>query len=405
MSKKGLGEHLLPLSAEQTIAAFGSSLLKYELAELLDYHEVYYLGLKAKKIHPSVKFRNMGFDDKETDYIIIIGDHIAYQYEVLEVLGAGSFAQVCKCWDHKNKIEVAIKIIKSHSRFQDQGQVELKVLDFLKKHGDRNKTSSFAQMLEYFIFRNHLCIVFELLSFTLFDLLKANHFKGFSTTLVRRFTSQILTGLAFLRSNKIIHCDLKPENIILVNPLESSIKIIDFGSSCFESERIYYYIQSRIYRAPEVILGIPYTSAIDMWSLGCIIVELSTGSPLFQGENEYDQLFAIMEVMGNPPESMMRLSQKKSKFFNNDYTPKSSSSLKSKVRIPASKKLEEKALSSDLIYLDFLKSKIYAGCLEWVPEKRITPFEALSHPWMKEAKKIRVNNYSKPAKSPRLKIT
>ena len=119
-------------------------------------------------------------------------------------------------------------------------------------------------MTEYFNFRNHLCIVFELLSFNLFELLKANKFKGFSNTLLRRFTLQILNALSFLKKNQIIHCDLKPENIILINPKESLIKIIDFGSACFEDEKIYYYVQSRIYRAPEIILGINYTTAIDM---------------------------------------------------------------------------------------------------------------------------------------------
>ena len=241
--RKILGEQLLPLPAEQVISTFNALLSKYELSELFDYREVYYLGLKSNKIQPNIKLRNMGFDNKETDYTLIKGDHIAYQYEILEVLGSGSFAQVCKCRDHKHKKDVAIKVIKSHRRFHDQGQVELKVLAYLKKYG--RETSVFVNMLDHFIFRGHLCIVFELLSFTLYDLLRANNFRGFSTTLVRRFTAQILAGLLFLRSSHIIHCDLKPENIILISPQESSIKIIDFGSSCFDDERVYYYIQSK----------------------------------------------------------------------------------------------------------------------------------------------------------------
>lgn len=85
-----------------------------------------------------------------------------------------------------------------------------------------------------------------------------------------------------------MHCDLKPENVLLKKPNKSSIKIIDFGSSCFESERYYTYIQSRFYRAPEIMLGIPYTPAIDMWSLGCIVFECLIGVPIFAGENERD---------------------------------------------------------------------------------------------------------------------
>jgi dual specificity tyrosine-phosphorylation-regulated kinase 2/3/4 len=95
-----------------------------------------------------------------------------------------------------------------------------------------------------------------------------------------------LQGLLFLEKAKIIHCDLKPENILLKQANKSGIKIVDFGSSCFENERIYTYIQSRFYRAPEIILGLPYSMPIDMWSLGCIMSELYMGYPIFPGENE-----------------------------------------------------------------------------------------------------------------------
>ena len=79
------------------------------------------------------------------------------------------------------------------------------------------------------------------------------------------------------------------------------IKVIDFGSSCYEDERMYTYVQSRFYRSPEVILGMEYTTAIDMWSLGCLLAELYSGYPLFPGENETEQLACIMELCGLPP--------------------------------------------------------------------------------------------------------
>ena len=88
------------------------------------------------------------------------------------------------------------------------------------------------------------------------------------------------------KDNQVIHCDLKPENILLRKRAKSGIKVIDFGASCTEGNIIYTYVQSRFYRAPEVILGIEYTCAIDMWSFGCIIFELFTGEPLFPGEDE-----------------------------------------------------------------------------------------------------------------------
>jgi len=92
----------------------------------------------------------------------------------------------------------------------------------------------------------------------------------------------------FLERARIIHCDLKPENILLKQANKSGIKIVDFGSSCFEDEIIYTYIQSRFYRAPEIILGLRYTIAIDMWSFGCIMAELYMGYPIFPGENEQE---------------------------------------------------------------------------------------------------------------------
>jgi dual specificity tyrosine-phosphorylation-regulated kinase 2/3/4 len=108
-----------------------------------------------------------------------------------------------------------------------------------------------------------------------------------------------------LREHSIIHCDLKPENILLKQPNKSGIKLIDFGSSCFTDEKIYTYIQSRFYRAPEIMLAIPYTTAIDIWSLGCILAELYTGFPIFPGESEPEQMCLIMEINGLPPKEML----------------------------------------------------------------------------------------------------
>lgn len=141
-------------------------------------------------------------------------------------------------------------------------------------------------MKEVVKFRNHLCVTFELLSINLYDFLKAGDFRGLSTSLIRRIAIQILYALNYIQDEGIIHCDLKPENIILKDKNKSGIKVIDFGSSCFLTKRVYTYIQSRFYRAPEIILGVPYTNAIDMWSMGCILAELYSGYPLFPGENE-----------------------------------------------------------------------------------------------------------------------
>lgn len=121
-------------------------------------------------------------------------------------------------------------------------------------------------------------MVFELLSMNLYELIKLNDYYGLPLDLIRRFSLQLLNGMHILHKHEIIHADLKPENVLLkqvrswsIQPNKSGLKIIDFGSSCFIRSRIYTYIQSRYYRAPEVILGVPYDYKIDVWSFACII--------------------------------------------------------------------------------------------------------------------------------------
>jgi serine/threonine protein kinase len=104
-------------------------------------------------------------------------------------------------------------------------------------HQDPDEKHHVIKMTEHFYFRSHLCIAMELLSINLYELIKANGFEGFSTTLIRRFTTQMLASLALMRHHRIVHCDLKPENVLLKHPAKSAIKVIDFGSSCFEHEK------------------------------------------------------------------------------------------------------------------------------------------------------------------------
>ena len=96
--------------------------------------------------------------------------------------------------------------------------------------------------------------------------------------LIKSIAKQILISMYFLQNNNISHCDLKPENIVINDSNNGSIKVIDFGSSCFDNEKLYEYIQSRYYRAPEVILGLGYNTQIDMWSFGCVLAELYNGN-------------------------------------------------------------------------------------------------------------------------------
>ena len=225
-----------------------------------------------------------------------------------------------------------------------------------------------------FYFRGHLCISTELLDMNLYEFIKSNAFRGFSLKMIRRFTKQMLSSLNLLKQHKVIHCDLKPENILLRHPLHTEIKVIDFGSSCFETEKVYTYIQSRFYRSPEVILGMTYGMPIDMWSLGCILAELYTGVPIFPGENEQEQLACIMEVFGPPEKHLIEKSTRKKLFFDSMGKPRLTVSSKGRRRRPSSKTLNQVLKCDDEAFLDFI-----ARCLRWDPDRRMKPEEAIRH--------------------------
>ena len=343
-----------PITPIFALKQFLHFLSKFEQGEIMNYPELYYLGMKASKIQGDPSQENYGFDDDRCDYKLIAGDHIAYRYEINQILGKGSFGQVCKCFDHKLKQSIALKIIRNEKRFHRQGKIEVKVLEHIKKSDPEGK-NSMVIVQETFMFRKHLCITFELLNINLYELIKSNGLRGFSSSLVKRFAIQILNCLSFLKENKIIHCDLKPENILLRQSNKSGIKVIDFGSSCFDSEKIYTYIQSRFYRAPEIILGIPYTVAIDMWSFGCILAELTTGYPLFPGESEAEQLLCMMEVKGIPPQDVLIQSTRRSLFFEGS-KPKVLPNSRGKKRYPATRNLNEKLRTTDELFLDLIES-------------------------------------------------
>jgi dual specificity tyrosine-phosphorylation-regulated kinase 2/3/4 len=208
----------------------------------------------------------------------------------------------------------------------------------------------------------------------LYEFIKAHEFRGFSLKLIRRFTKQILNSLILLHGHKVIHCDLKPENVLLAHPMHSEIKVIDFGSSCFENEKVYTYIQSRFYRSPEVILGMSYGMPIDMWSLGCILAELFTGYPIFPGENEQEQLACIMEVFGPPEKHLIEKSTRRKLFFDSLGKPRLTVSSKGRRRRPSSKDLRQVLKCDDESFLDFI-----ARCLRWDPARRLNPNDALIH--------------------------
>ncbi|OWA52292.1 Homeodomain-interacting protein kinase 2 [Hypsibius exemplaris] len=244
---------------------------------------------------------------------------MAHQYEVLEFLGRGTFGQVVKCWKRGTNEIVAVKILKNHPSYARQGQIEVSILSRLSRESPEDH--NFVQVFECFQHKNHTCLVFEMLEVNLYDFLKQQKFSPLPLKVIRPILCQVLVALLKLKNLGLIHADLKPENIMLLDPQRQPyrIKVIDFGSASYASKVITStYLQSRYYRAPEIVLGLPFCEAIDMWSLGCVIAELFLGWPLYPGASEYDQIRYISQTQGLPPEHMLNNATKTTKFFYRD---------------------------------------------------------------------------------------
>lgn len=358
-------------------------------------NQVYYAAKRARK---EATKHNDGYDDENRDYIVLPGEVWFGRYEIKGLLGKGSFGQVVEAYDRDQGRKVAIKIIKNKTAFRNQARIEIRLLEEMNE-ADRDDMFHIVRLYRTFEHRNHLCLVFEYLSYNLYDLIRHTGFKGISLNLIRKFAQQLCHSLHFLQRQdiSIIHCDLKPENILLKNPKRAAIKLIDFGSSCKIGKTMYPYIQSRFYRSPEVLLGLQYDSAIDMWSLGCILYELHTGDPIFNGVSEQDQVMKITEMFGIPPAHMLEKGRKTHAYFKKNihqrwvrtqtakqYVSPSSRKLKDCLGAatggPGGRRLNETGHSPE-DYDRFIELLVRLMTLD--PTKRMTPLEALNHPFLK----------------------
>ncbi|KAK0407294.1 hypothetical protein QR680_019123 [Steinernema hermaphroditum] len=265
---------------------------------------------------PPQMAHNGGYDDGHADYVLDEGEVLYGRFRVDRRIGRGSFGQVVRAWDFYEQREVAVKIIKNRPAFYRQAQYEIRLLEMMNAQDPENRYP-IVRMLGYFEWKQHLCIVFELLASSLFELVARTHYRGVPIDLTRAIGSQLATTLVFLAQNplNIIHCDLKPENVLFCRQGHRAIKVIDFGSSCQQNAAVQTYIQSRYYRAPEVLLGLPYNEKVDVWSMACVLVEVHTGHPLFTGSSEIDQMMKIIEVLGMPHYTLLDESPKTSVFF------------------------------------------------------------------------------------------
>lgn len=211
-----------------------------------------------------------------------------------------------------------MKVIKNTKDFFDQSLDEIKILELLRQTGKVHQ-NHIVEMKCFFYYREHLVIVTELLRQNLFEfgkfILDNNEEPYFTIPRLAYITRQALISLRFVHSLGLVHSDVKPENILLGSYSRAQIKLIDFGSSCYLTDRQSSYIQSRSYRAPEVVLGLPYDGKIDVWSLGCVVSEMYTGEVTFQNDSIVSMLSRIEAICGPFPRHMIAQGRQSGQFF------------------------------------------------------------------------------------------
>jgi serine/threonine-protein kinase PRP4 len=253
-------------------------------------------------------------NDSEGYYNFSLGEKIDGRYEVLNAYGRGVFSTVLRARDitplkqlQKETMsnEIAIKVIRANERMSCAAKLERILLSKLTLTcSDRKHVIT---LIGHFVYNSHFCLTLEPMDMNLRTCIKKfGRNIGLSLNAVRTYTIQMLLSLKHLKNNGILHADIKPDNI-LIDRNRKVVKICDFGSGMLaEDIEITPYLVSRFYRPPEVILGLPYDSSMDLWSVGCVIFELFVGRILFPGKSNNDMVNKIMEIKGSIPKKIIR---------------------------------------------------------------------------------------------------
>ncbi|KAL7626653.1 serine threonine protein kinase CMGC group [Parahypoxylon ruwenzoriense] len=360
-------------------------------------------------------------DDDDGHYIVVPDADLTSQYQMIKLLGQGTFGKVVQARDRKRSKLVAIKIIRAVQKYRDASRIELRVLQTLKANDEENRNRC-IHLRDCFDFRGHICIVMDLLGSSVFDFLKSNNFVPFPNSQIQSFARQLFTSVAFLHDLNLIHTDLKPENILLCDSayqtftynrripsssagvnrqatqrkvlLDTEIRLIDFGSATFQDEYHSSVVSTRHYRAPEIILGLGWSFPCDIWSIGCILVEFFTGDALFQTHDNLEHLAMMENVCDSRIDTHLVQAVNKmatrstgnaaSKYFKRlklDY-PTAETTRASRRFVKNMKRLSDIIPSSSAFLRSFLDllQKIFV----YDPAKRITARKALEHEWFRE---------------------
>ncbi|KAF7323387.1 Serine/threonine protein kinase PRP4 [Mycena chlorophos] len=350
--------------------------------------------------------------DPEGYYNVILGEVLVApdgeRYQVYASVGRGMFAVVVRARvlsDGEDSTkdgarEVAIKIVRSQEVMQRAGMKEAAILNKLQA-ADPDDKKHLVRLERTFEHRGHLCLVFESLSMNLRDVVKRfGKDVGLNIRAVRAYAHQLFISLGHLRKLGVIHADIKPDNI-LVNEAKTVLKLCDLGSASDAAENeITPYLVSRFYRAPEIILGVPYDASLDIWSVGCTLYELYTGKILFPGRSNNQMLLHMMELKGRFNSKMIKRAKfgdvyfdemggfesvEREKASGNDVIRKvhiQKPTRDLRARLLGGARMSDEEMNVLLHFIDLLDR-----CLALDPARRITPKEALGHPFIRGATK------------------
>ncbi|KAK9172410.1 Protein kinase domain protein [Cryptosporidium meleagridis] len=261
-----------------------------------------------------------------------VGQYLTSRYRILDIIGEGTFGRVFECEDLKRKRKVAIKVIRDVQRYTSAAKIEAEILRDINMEDKFGEYSYCVMLYNAFLFNNsNMCLVFEKLGPSLFDFLDGNCSRGFFLADIQNISEQFLLALSFLRKMKLTHTDLKLENILFTDnnyiwvnaprhpgalirrPVRPEIRLIDFGAATYEHDYHGSVINTRQYRAPEVILDLGWDMSSDMWGFGCILMELYTGVLLFKTHEHMEHLAMVEKIIEPFPDYMLKKAYNSSK--------------------------------------------------------------------------------------------
>nr|XP_023011987.1 cyclin-dependent kinase 4 [Leptinotarsa decemlineata]XP_023011988.1 cyclin-dependent kinase 4 [Leptinotarsa decemlineata] len=229
-----------------------------------------------------------------------------YMYQGLNRIGRGAYGTVYKATEKTTGLDVALKKVCVQLTEDGVPMNTLREISLLRQLNTSNHPNivrlldvCHGQQMERELI---MYLVFEHVEQDLYTYIE-KHPRGFSTIEIRNLSREILDGVDFLHSNRVVHRDLKPQNLLVTK--DGHIKLADFGlAKTYDFDmKLTSVVVTLWYRAPEVLLGLQYATPVDIWSVGCIMVELYSLKPLFCGTSEGDQLSKIFRVLGKPPQN------------------------------------------------------------------------------------------------------